>query len=220
MTWGRAAPSHFPGGAPPINFPRSSNHSPPRIRGDAVVPLTQLWLPVLLSAVVVFVASSVIHMVLRWHATDYAPVPEEEALMADLRRAGLEPGDYVVPHAATMEAMKDPAYQERVKRGRVAFITVGRNDPGMGRSLALWFVYTLVVGIFAGYVAGRALGPGADYLAVFRFAGVTALAGYSLAIAQNSIWYGRSWSSSLKTMADGLIYALLTAGVFGWLWPG
>jgi hypothetical protein len=185
-----------------------------------VVSLMSLWLPVLLSAVVVFVASSVIHMLLRWHSSDYARVPHEDALMAELRRANLTPGDYAVPHAASMEQMKDPAYLEKVKLGPVAFITVGKNDLGMGRSLALWFLYTVAVGVLAGYVAGRALAPGADYLDVFRFVGATALAGYSFALAQQSIWYARPWTTTLKSMADGVVYALLTAGVFGWLWPG
>jgi hypothetical protein len=184
-----------------------------------VVPLTMLLLPILLSAVVVFVASSVIHMMLRWHSGDFSPLPNEDAVMAELRRSGVGPGDYAVPYASSMAEMNDSAYQEKVKLGPVAFITVGRNELGMGRSLAFWFVYTVVVAIFAGYVAGRALGPGADYLAVFRFTGATALAGYSLALAQQSIWYNRSWGSTARSMTDGLIYALLTAGVFGWLWP-
>jgi hypothetical protein len=185
-----------------------------------VVSLMSLWLPILLSAVVVFVASSVIHMLLRWHSNDFAPVRDEDALMAELRRFGLGPGDYVVPHAASMEQMKDPAYLEKVKLGPVAFITVGRNDLALGRNLALWFLYSLGVGVIAGYIAGRALPPGAEYLEVFRFTGAAALAGYVFALAQNSIWYSRSWSSTLRSMADGVVYALLTAGVFGWLWPG
>lgn len=185
-----------------------------------MVSLMSLWLPILLSAVAVFVASSMIHMLLRWHSSDYTPVPDEDALMAEMRRAGLGPGDYVVPHAAGMEQMKDPAYLEKVKQGPVAFISVGRNDLGMGKSLSLWFLYSLAVGVLAGYVAGRALGPGADYLEVFRFVGATALGGYSLALAQQSIWFSRRWSSTLKSMADGVVYALLTAGMFGWLWPG
>jgi len=43
--------------------------------------------------------------------------------------------------------------------------------------------------------------------------------GYALALLQNSIWYKRAWNFTLKSMADGLVYALLTAGTFGWLWP-
>jgi hypothetical protein len=89
----------------------------------------------------------------------------------------------------------------------------------MGQSLMLWFLYSVVIGIFAGYIAGRALPPGAAYLQVFRFAGATAFLGYSAALWQMSIWYKRSWITTIKSTIDGLIYALFTAGVFGWLWP-
>jgi hypothetical protein len=91
--------------------------------------------------------------------------------------------------------------------------------PSMRTNLAEWFVYCTVVGIFAAYIAGRALAPGAEYLTVFRLAGCAAFTGYALALWQDSIWYKRAWSTSLKSTFDGLVYALLTAGTFGWLWP-
>jgi hypothetical protein len=78
---------------------------------------------------------------------------------------------------------------------------------------------TLVVNVFAAYVTGRALGPGAEYLEVFRFVGATTFAGYALALWQNSIWYSKAWGTTLRSTVDGLVYALLSAGVFGWLWP-
>ncbi len=116
--------------------------------------------------------------------------------------------------------MSSPEFIEKLKKGPVAFMTVMENGPpSMGKSLTLWFLYSIVVGIFAAYIAGRALGPGAHYLAVFRFVGSTAFVGYSLALLQSSIWYHRAWSSTIKSVIDGFVYALLTAGVFGWLWP-
>jgi len=99
-------------------------------------------------------------------------------------------------------------------------MTVLKNGPqAMGGNLVLWFLYSVIVGVFAAYIASRALGPEAHYLEVFRFAGCTAFVGYSLALMQNSIWYKRNWGATLKSMFDGLIYALVTAGTFGWLWP-
>lgn len=186
-----------------------------------MVPVLALWLPILLSAVVVFVVSALMHMVLSYHRNDLRPVPAEDELMEGLRRAGLEPGEYAIPHAATPEEMAEPAYVEKSKRGPVALITVlPSGPPSMAKSLTLWFAYTLVVGVIAAYVAGRALPPGADYLEVFRFTGTAALAGYVVGTWQQSIWYGRPWSTTLKASFDGLVFALLTAGVFGWLWPG
>ncbi len=185
-----------------------------------MVPVSSLWLPILLSAVIVFVASSIIHMVLRYHRTDFRKAPAEDELMEALRKIGVAPGEYMIPCAGSPEGMKDPAFVEKMKRGPVAFITVIESGPpSMGKSLALWFLYCVAVGFFAAYLSGRALAPGSHYLSVFRFAGCTAFVGYTLALWQNSIWYKRAWTTTLKSTIDGLVYAALTAGTFGWLWP-
>lgn len=182
--------------------------------------LTALWLPILVSAVLVFLASAVIHMLMPWHKGDYPPVPNEEGVMASLRPHAIPPGDYMLPRAASPEDMRSEAFAEKLRQGPVMMLTVMPNGPvTMGRTFVLWFVYLIVVGVFAGYITGRALPPGSDYRSVFRFAGATAFIGYALALWQMSIWYRRSWSTTLKATADGLIYALLTAGTFGWLWP-
>ena len=185
-----------------------------------MVPVLSLWLPILLSAVFAFVASSIIHMVLRYHNNDWKAVPEEDRMMDALRPFGLAPGEYVMPRCNDMKQMKDPAYIEKLNKGPVVLMSVMPAGPhSMGKSLFLWFVYCLVVSVFAAYIAGRALGPGVHYLSVFRFAGATAFIGYSLALWQATIWYKRPLATTLKANLDGLIYALLTAGTFGWLWP-
>ena len=185
-----------------------------------MVPVLSLWMPILISAVFVFAASSIIHMVLRYHDNDFGQVPSEDAVMDALRGFDISPGDYAIPRPASSKEMSAPEFVEKMKRGPVALVTVMESGPPtMGKSLVLWFLYSILVGIFAAYIAGRALGPGADYLAVFRFTGATAFVGYSLALLQNSIWYKRAWSSTIKSVFDGFVYGLLTAGVFGWLWP-
>lgn len=185
-----------------------------------MVPTLTLWLPVLLAAVFVFAVSSVIHMALRfWHRDDFVAVPQEDAVMEALRPFGIPQGEYIIPHASSSKEMNDPAFREKLEKGPVAFLTVCSKDYGMGKSLLLWFLYCLLIGLFAAYLTGRALGPGASYTEVFRFSGTIAFCGYALALLQNSIWYKRKWSSTLKSMLDGLVYALVTAGTFGWLWP-
>ncbi len=185
-----------------------------------MVHVMSLWLPILLSAVLVFVISSLIHMVLGYHKNEWKTLPDEDRAREALRALGIAPGEYVVPRAGSMKEMKDPTYVEKLSKGPVVFMTVLPSGPqAMGRSLCLWFVYSLVVGVFAAYIAGRALAPGAHYLAVFRFAGATAFIGYSLALWQNTIWYKRALATTLKANLDGLIYACVTAGTFGWLWP-
>ena len=185
-----------------------------------MVPLMSLWLPILLSAVLVFIASSIIHMALTYHRADVVQVPDEAKVMDALRPFSIPPGDYVVPCAADMKETKTDGFIEKTKRGPVAFLTVLPNGPmAIGKSLGMWFGYSLVVAAIAGYTASLALGPSADYRAVFRIVSTVAFCGYSLAILQSTIWWYRGWGFTLRTMFDGLIYALLTAGAFGWLWP-
>jgi hypothetical protein len=185
-----------------------------------MVSILSLWAPILLSAVCVFIASSLIHMVIGWHKGDWGQVAREDDVLEAFRSLGVAPGDYAVPCATSMRMMSDPAFVAKRTKGPVVLMTVAPGGPpAMGANLLQWFLYSVLVSMVAAYVAGRAVGPGADYLAVFRFSGVTAFAAYALALPQQSIWYMRRWSSVLKTMMDGLIYALLTAGCFGWLWP-
>lgn len=186
-----------------------------------MVPLTALAIPIAVAAVVVFLASFVLHMLLEfWHRPDLDPLPDEDGVMNALRPFNLPPGNYAMPILRSTAGMRDPAFIEKMKQGPVAFLTVRRSGPPtMGTQLGLWFVYCLIVGVFAAYIAGRALPPGAEYLDVFRFAGTTAFAGYGLALMHESIWWGKKWGATIRSMIDALIYAALTAGVFGWLWP-
>jgi Flp pilus assembly protein TadB len=185
-----------------------------------MVPVMSLWLPILVSSVIVFVASSIIHMVLPYHRSDMRQVPKEDDVLAAFRGFKIPPGDYGMPHPGSMAGMRAPAFIEKMKAGPLVTMTVSPgSEPGMAKNLTQWFIYLVVVGVCAAYLAGRALGPGAPYLQVFRFAGTAAFLAYSLALAQNSIWYRRNWGTTLKSMFDGLIYGMLTAGTFGWLWP-
>jgi len=186
-----------------------------------VIPITSLWLPILVSAVLVFVMSSIIHMFMTYHRNDYAALPDEDRAQDVLRGLNLEPGEYMLPYSGSPENMRSETYQARVKKGPIVMMTVIR--PGMvfnmGPQLTQWFAYSLLVGIVAAYLAGRVVTPSADYLQVFRVTGTVAFACYSMALMQRAIWFSASWSSTLKSMFDGFVYALLTAGAFGWLWP-
>jgi hypothetical protein len=185
-----------------------------------MVPVMSLWLPIVLSAVIVFIVSSLIHMVLPYHRSDMRKVANEDALMDALRRLNIPPGDYGAPHPGSMEGMRKPEYVEKVKKGPVVLMTISPgSEPSMGSNLLQWFLYSIVVSLFAGYIASRALAIGADYLSVFRFVGTSAFMGYSLALLQNSIWLRRNWGTTLKSVFDGLVYGCVTAGTFGWLWP-
>ncbi len=187
-----------------------------------MVSIASLWLPILLSAVIVFIVSSIIHMVLGYHSNDFSKLPDEDRVMDAIRPFSIPPGEYVMPRAASMKEMGTPEFIDKMNKGPSAFMTVLENgQPKMGLQLTAWFVYSIVIGIFAAYVTTRALAstPNPEYLAVFRFVGVTAFIAYATALWQNSIWYKRTWTTTLKSTFDGLVYALITAGTFGWLWP-
>jgi hypothetical protein len=185
-----------------------------------VVTLASLWVPIVVSAVIVFVASSVIHMTPLWHRSDYPKMPREAEALDALRPLEIPPGDYFVPRAQGMQEMRTPEFKKKLERGPVAVITVMPNGQiHMGRNMLQWFVFLIVVGIFSAYIAGRTLPAGSVYLRVFQVVGATAFMGYALALCELSIWYRRAWSLTLKSAFDGLIYAALTAGTFGWLWP-
>lgn len=182
--------------------------------------LLELWIPILVSAVLVFVVSSVIHIFMTYHRSDFRKLPDEDSIMESLRKFNIPPGDYVMPCAGSAKGMKSPEFLEKTTKGPVAFMTVIKSGPPqMGTSLVMWFAYSLLISVFSAYICNRAVGPGAYYLEVFRFVGCSAFMGYGFALLQNSIWYKRNWGATLKSMFDGLVYALVTAGTFGWLWP-
>ena len=182
--------------------------------------LSTLWLPILASAVLIFVASSVIHMFLPWHKTDYLKLSSEDRAIDALRPLALPPGDYVVPHCSGPEEMKSTAFKDKMEKGPVMVVTVRPNGMfGMGALMGQWFAFCVLVAVLAAFVASSALPVGTPYPVVFRTVAGATFMGYALAAWPLSIWYGRKWSTTLKSTLDALIYALITAGTFGWLWP-
>jgi hypothetical protein len=186
-----------------------------------MISLMALWLPIVLSAVAVFIVSSIIHMVLRYHNTDFAGVPDQDAVMDALRPFNIPPGDYMLPHAADLKESGTDAYKAKMDKGPVAVMTVMPSGQWtMGQALVLWFVFCLVVGVFVAYISRMTIPAGAEYLLVHRVTGATAFCAYALGALPQSIWYKKKWSATFKTVFDGLVYGLVTGGIFGWLWPG
>jgi hypothetical protein len=185
-----------------------------------MVSLSSLVLPIGLSAVFVFLASFLMHMVLPHHRSDFKKLPSEPDVMDALRKFNIPPGDYMTPKPASMADMRSQAYLDKMNRGPVMITTVlPTGVRGMGAQLAQWFVFCLVVSIFAGYLASRALPAGAEYLRVSQIASTTAFMGYILAQWSQVVWYRKSVSATVKSTIDALLYGLITGGTLGWLWP-
>jgi hypothetical protein len=185
-----------------------------------MVPLTELWMPLAAAAVLVFVASSIIHMALPYHRADYKRLPNEDEVADAIRRGGAGTGYYTIPWCSSMKESSTPEFQEKYRRGPVALIAkLPDGMPNMGKFLGLWFVQCVIVSLFAVYVTSRTLGAGSDYLMVFRVAGTVAFAGYGLGNITDSIWRGQPWSNTFRALFDALVYAGVTGGTCGWLWP-
>ena len=185
-----------------------------------MVTTASLILPVLLSAALVWVASALIWTVLPWHKKDFAPLPDEADTLANLAAQDLAAGQYMFPYADSPGAMKEERVRKSFEEGAAGFITVlPRGIPNMGRNMALSAILNVAVGALIACVACLTLAPGAEYMTVFRVTAVAAWLAYGAGTVYDAIWFGRPWSGVFKGFGDALIYALLTGGAFGWLWP-
>jgi hypothetical protein len=185
-----------------------------------MVSLAALWLPILLSAVFVFVLSSIIHMVLGYHRSDYSPLPNEDAVRAAIRSGNPAPAQYIIPYCASPKEMESPEMKKKLAEGPLGVLNIRpAGATGMGKSLVQWFLFALVVSFFVGYVATHSLPAGAPYLKVFQVVGTVGFLAYAAGQLPAAIWMGKPWSIAIKETFDGLLYGLVTAGTFGWLWP-
>jgi hypothetical protein len=185
-----------------------------------MVGLFALWMPILVSAVFAIIALVIVHMIPAWHQDDMKAVPGEDRVMDTLRGLNVQPGDYRFPYGRTTAEMTSPAFIEKMKAGPVGIMTIRPSgELNMGKMLGQWFVYSLVIAVFAAYLTGRTRAPGAPFLEVFRVSGAVTFCCYSVAHWQNWIWWGKSTRFTLTYSLDGVVYALVTGATFGWLWP-
>lgn len=185
------------------------------------MPFGSLWLPVVVSAVAVWFVSAILHMVLKYHRVDYRQLPNEDSVVQGMRAAAIPPGVYFTPYVSDHAALKDPAVRKRYDDGPVAMVTVMRNGPpAMGKYLVQWFLFCFLVSFVAAYVARHTLEPGAAGLQVLRITGTAAFLAYGFGYIQDTIWKAVPWPNALRGLLDAAIYAVTTALVFRFLWPG
>lgn len=186
-----------------------------------MVSLAHLWLPIVLSAAFVFIASSLVHMVFKWHNPDYHGFSNEDEVRAAINKGAAAPGQYTIPYCADMKEMGSEDMQRKQKEGPLGFVIL--RQPGkvnMGPMLGQWFLYCALVSFATALVLSHCgLHAGAGYKAVFHVAALVSFMAYAFGSIPMGIWWGQPWGSVLKNLLDGLIYACLTAGTFGWLWP-
>lgn len=182
--------------------------------------ILSLWLPILVSAVLVFFASFVTWALLPFHGAEYKAIPDEEFFQDALAQRNVASGEYMVPFAGCKsERMKDPAFLERMKTHPMAHVRVWRGMPNMGRNMALTFVVMLIVSALVAYLTSQTVMFGADASRVFQISALVALMGYAFGGMPNGIWFGKSGRAFVLDFIDAIAYALITGAVFAWLWP-
>ena len=181
--------------------------------------MMSLWLPILLSSLAVFIMSAILNAVLPWHRNDFRKVPDEDGVRAGMRPFPIPPGEYMMPRAYGGAQMKSPEFMEKMNQGPVMIMTVFPNGPiNMGKTLSLWFVYNVIVSCIAACVAVTVLDAMAHTHDVFHITAAVTFIAYVVGLWQNSIWFGRPWVTTLKSSIDGLIYAVITGGIFMHFW--
>ena len=182
--------------------------------------ILDLWQPVLLGSFSAWIASALIHMALKYHNSDYKELQNEDAVRSALRSARPGLGVHSVPYCIDMGQLQEEAMQAKFREGPVALVTVLPSGlPNMGKLVGQQLLHFVLGCALVAYCATLALSPGADYMTVFRFVATVTFLTFSWAVVPFSIWYGHSWSSAAKYLLDALIYGLLVAGCFAWLWP-
>ena len=185
-----------------------------------MVSLTELLFPILLSAIFVFIVSSILHMVIPIHKGDFKKMPGEDKLLEAMRAQSIQPGSYMFPCGESMKDMGTPEMIEKCNKGPVGIMTVTVNGPpAMGKYLLMWFIYSNIIGLFVAYIAGLGLERGTESMTVFRMTAAAAILGYAASSMVDSIWKYQRWGITMKFVFDGLLYGLTTATTFAWLWP-
>ncbi|MBI3887387.1 MAG: hypothetical protein HY302_16900 [Opitutae bacterium] len=180
--------------------------------------LLALWLPILLSAAVVFALSSLVHLVFKWHNSDYRSLANEDAVREVIRAGSPAPGQYVLPYCGDMKEMGSEAMLKKYRDGPVGFLTLRTNGPvNMGRSLGQWFVLCLVVATMAAFLASQLISP-MHARAAGKLAGAVTFIAYGIGGISESIWMGRPWSSTAKHIFDAALYAVGSGLVFSFCW--
>ena len=178
-----------------------------------------LWLPILVAAIVVFVASFLAWMVLPHHKPDFKGLRDEDDFLSSLRARKPEAGQYAFPFCDDYSKLKDPEYKKKYEAGPHGMMLVWPGPPNMAKALALTFVFYLVVGFCVGYLGAFSLERGAGFMEVFRVTGAAAIFVYTLGFIPNAIWFGRTLRSVVMDVIDCVIYGILTGLIFSWMWP-
>ena len=183
-----------------------------------MVGLDTLILAIVLSAVAVFVASSIIWTATPLHKNDYKKLAREDAFLDTVRDVAPGPGRFAFPFCKPGDE-KDEAVAARVEKGPWGMLLIAPGKPNMGKALGMWMLYLLLVGLFVAYLLTLSLREGARAMDVLQVASTVAFLAHAGGAMPGCIWRGEPWSGLKGQVFDALVYALLTGGIFAWQFP-
>ena len=181
--------------------------------------LIPLWLPILLSAVVVWIISAVVWMALPHHKRDFIALPDEDSFMDAVRKSGIKPGNYIFPDFRDSKAMKSEKMQKALNEGPVGHLSVWQTPLTMGSKMVATFIVYLVVSTLIAYLTRVALPGAAPFAKVFQVAATAGILAYCFSFIPNAVWFGSYKRTIAANIVDGIVYGLITGAIFAWRWP-
>lgn len=180
--------------------------------------LLPLWLPILLSAVAVWIVSAIVWMALPHHKRDFIALPDEDAFIDFIRKSGIEPGNYVFPDFRGSEAMKSEKIQNLLEKGPVGHLSVWPAPLTMGGKLVATFIVYLAVSMMIAYLTRVALPGAAPFPKVFQVAATAGVLAYCFSFIPNGVWFGAYTRTIVASFVDGIVYGCITGAIFAWFW--
>lgn len=181
--------------------------------------LLSLWLPIVLSAAVVWIAAAIVWMALPHHKNDFIALADEDGFMDDLRKRGIKPGNYVFPDFRGREAMKSQKVCKALEEGPVGHLSLWQPPLGMAGKMLGTFIVYLAVSTLIAYLASVTLPKPAEFARVFQVVGTAGILAYSFSHIPNAIWFGSYKRTIFASIIDGIVYGLITGVIFAWRWP-
>jgi hypothetical protein len=180
------------------------------------ISVWELWLPVVVSGVALFIASWAAWMLLPHHKKEWGRLPEEDAIMNALKSANIPAGQFMFPCPVTPNDWKTADFKAKMQAGPNGNLVVWSGPCSMGKNMACTVLFFLVANFVIAYLAAQALAPGSDLMKVFQFVGTAGILTYGTANILNGIWFGRKMVADI---VDGIVYGLITGAIFAAMWP-
>ncbi len=191
--------------------------------------LMELWVPALISGVACTAVAAISWLVLPFHQKSWKRLPAEPAVLDAMRGSmAPRPGQYPLPYSIGQD-LNRPDMRAALEHGPVGYLFITRNGPpSTALNLVLMFLFFTATSVLTAWISWHAFIPqigtahqpyNLPFAHIAKTVGAISAMAYGFGAFQQSVWFGRPWSSFFLQIVDALMYAAVTAFVFGWLWP-